>query len=66
MERTIKYPIAYKTQIIIRNMEPSKPRWVPSILNIIGVNSLRLGGLQIKKQQNDNLYVDNAIFSQNS
>ena len=25
----------------------SKPKWVKSILNIIGVNSLRLGGLEI-------------------
>ena len=28
-------------------MEPSDPKWVNSIYNIIGVNSLRLGGLQI-------------------
>ena len=29
------------------NMEASKPKWVNPILNIIGVNSLRLGGLHI-------------------
>ena len=29
-------------------LETSEPKWVNSILNIIGVNSFRLGGLQIK------------------
>ena len=28
-------------------MEASEPKWVNPIFNIIGVNSLRLGGLQI-------------------
>ena len=30
------------------NMDFSKPNWVNSILNIIGVNSLRLEGLNVK------------------
>ena len=33
-----------KTKI---NFEASEPKWVNPVLNIIGVNSLRLGGLQI-------------------
>ena len=28
-------------------MEASEPKWVNPVLNIIGVNSIRLGGLQI-------------------
>ena len=32
---------------VFHNMEASKPKWVNSILNIIGVNSLRLGCLLI-------------------
>ena len=35
-------------------MEASKPKWVNPVLNTIGVNSLRLGGLQIT-------YVDLAL-----
>ena len=29
------------------DMEASEPNWVNSILNIIGVNSLKLGGLHV-------------------
>ena len=33
-------------------LKASKPKWVNSVLNIIGVNSLRLGGLQIRIKNN--------------
>ena len=32
----------------VLKLEASEPKWVNPILNIIGVNSLRIGGLQIK------------------
>ena len=31
-------------------LETSKPKWVNPILNIIGVNLLRLGGRQLKRE----------------
>ena len=31
-------------------MEESEPKWVNPVLNIIGVNSLRLGGFQLSIQ----------------
>ena len=33
-------------------MEASEPKWVKPVLNIIGVNSLRLGGLHITLTMN--------------
>ena len=41
----ITYQIRY--YMTIDNMETSEPMLVNTILNIIGVNSLRLGGLHI-------------------
>ena len=35
-------------KIVIVHMEASGPKWVNTILNIIGVNTLRLGGLHIQ------------------
>ena len=41
----MKNPI--QTLRILYDMEASEPKWVNSVLNIIEVNSLRLGGLYI-------------------
>ena len=37
-------------------MEASEPKWVNPILDIIGVNSLRLGGLHIMHKYFNELY----------
>ena len=34
-------------KFILEHMEAFEPKWVNPVLNIIGVNSFRLGGLQI-------------------
>ena len=44
-------------------MEASEPKWVNPVLNIIGVNSLRLGGLQLSSITEENwAFFCNKIF----
>ena len=39
--------VVHKSEIILSQMEASEPKWVNPVLNIVGVNSFRLGGLQM-------------------
>ena len=45
---------------LMLQLKASEPRWVNSILNIIGVNSLRFGGLKCEQD-----YILNLIFFRN-
>ena len=45
-------------------MEASEPKWVNPVLNIIGANLLRLGGLQINVIEN--MKIQNTTWNQNN
>ena len=46
-KHTITYHLTCMARYYLFYMEASEPKWVNPVLNIIGVNSLRLGGLHI-------------------
>ena len=43
-----KYLHKYISENSLNDLEASEPKWVNPVLNNVGVNSLRLGGLHLK------------------